>query len=181
MLCFFFPFYRSQRSCWKVMLSRMSVILFWAISLVSCLGESGALTPLLLTSGGVQGREWGPHPPLLLTYCGHYWKPVQPCSLEDLHPYPDQYWYLVTSAQTCTCGRYASYCNAFLFEDVLILPVLLPAMKLRQGDVFTPVCDSVHREGLCPSMHHRSHDQGRSLSRRGSLSRKGSLSRRFSV
>ena len=45
------------------MLSRVSVILFWAISLVSCLGESGALTPLLLTSGGVQGREWGPHPP----------------------------------------------------------------------------------------------------------------------
>ena len=31
---------------------------------------------------------------------------------------------------------------------------------LRQGIVFTPVCDSVHRgRGLCPSMHHRSHDQ----------------------
>ena len=39
--------------------------------------------------------------------------------------------------------------------------VLLPsATKLRQGNVFTPVCDSVHRGGLCP---------GRSLSR-GSLS-----------
>ena len=23
-------------------------------------------------------------------------------------------------------------------------------MKLRQGNVFTPVCDSVHRKGLCP-------------------------------
>ena len=34
------------------------------------------------------------------------------------------------------------------------------ATKCRQGNVFTPVCDSVHREGLCPSIHHRSHDQG---------------------
>ena len=35
-----------------------------------------------------------------------------------------------------------SYLNVFL---------LLPAPKLRQGNVFTPVCGSVHRRGgLCP-------------------------------
>ena len=59
-----------------------------------------------------------------------------------------------------------------------------------QGNVFILVCHSVHRGGgLCPRMHHRSHDsgisvQGGSLSRgslyRGSLYR-GSLSRRISV
>ena len=39
--------------------------------------------------------------------------------------------------------------------------LLSPATKLRQGNVFTPVCDSVHGGWcLCPSMHHRSHDQG---------------------
>ena len=27
---------------------------------------------------------------------------------------------------------------------------LSPATKLRQGNVFTPVCDSFHRGGLCP-------------------------------
>ena len=51
-------------------------------------------------------------------------------------------------------------------------------MKLREGYVFTDVCDSVHG-GLCPSMHHRSHGQG-GLCLGGSLSR-GSLSRRVSV
>ena len=37
---------------------------------------------------------------------------------------------------------------------------LPPATKLQQGNVFTRVCDSVHRGGLCPSIHYRSHDQG---------------------
>ena len=32
--------------------------------------------------------------------------------------------------------------------------------SLGQGNVFTPVCHSVHREGWFPRMHHRSHDQG---------------------
>ena len=36
------------------------------------------------------------------------------------------------------CGWYASYWNAFL---------LLPAMQLWQGNVFTPVCHSVHSGG----------------------------------
>ena len=47
-------------------------------------------------------------------------------------------------------------------------------MKLWQGNVFTLVCDSVHRGGLCPSIHHRSHDQG-------GLCPEGSLSRGISV
>ena len=42
-----------------------------------------------------------------------------------------------------------------------------PQTKLREGNVFTPVCDSVHRGGLCP---------GGSLSKWG-----GSLSRGVSV
>ena len=36
-------------------------------------------------------------------------------------------------------------------------------MKLREGNVFTPVCDSIHRSDLCP---------GR-VSAKGSLSRAG--------
>ena len=32
-----------------------------------------------------------------------------------------------------------------------------PQTKLREGNIFTPVCDSVHRVGVYPSMHHRSH------------------------
>ena len=41
---------------------------------------------------------------------------------------------------------------------------LPPATKLRQGNVFTPVCHSIHRGGLCPSMHHEGHhDQGVSV------------------
>ena len=44
----------------------------------------------------------------------------------------------------------------------LTLYITIPATKLRQGNVFTPVCDSVHMGGggLCPNMHHRSHDRG---------------------
>ena len=30
--------------------------------------------------------------------------------------------------------------------------------KLREGNVFTPVCDSVHGGGVYPSMHQRSHN-----------------------
>ena len=56
---------------------------------------------------------------------------------------------------------------------------LPPATKLRQGNVFTRVCDSVHRGGLCPSIHYRSHDQG-GLCPGGSLSG-GSLSWGVSV
>ena len=33
----------------------------------------------------------------------------------------------------------------------LIFSLLLSAMKLRQGNVFTPVCHSVHRGGVCLS------------------------------
>ena len=34
-------------------------------------------------------------------------------------------------------------------------------MKLRQGNAYTPVCQSFCSRGsLCPSMHHRSHDWG---------------------
>ena len=34
-------------------------------------------------------------------------------------------------------------------------------VNLGQGNVFTPVCHSVHGRGGClPTMHHRSHDQG---------------------
>ena len=56
--------------------------------------------------------------------------------------------------------------------------LLPPATKLWQRNVFTPVCHSVHRGGLCPSMHHRSHDQGvpvqgRDLCPGGSLSGSG--------
>ena len=34
----------------------------------------------------------------------------------------------------------------------------------------TPVCDSLHKDGLCPSMYHRSHDQGGLCLGEGSLS-----------
>ena len=40
---------------------------------------------------------------------------------------------------------------------------LPPATKLRQGNIFTGVCHSVHMGGevnLCTSIHHRYHDQG---------------------
>ena len=52
-------------------------------------------------------------------------------------------------------------------------------MKLWQGNVFTPVCDSVHGAVLCPSMHHRSHDGGVSV--QGRPLSTASLSRRVSV
>ena len=52
-------------------------------------------------------------------------------------------------------------------EHNLLLPT---ATQLRKGNVFTPVCDSVHgRGGLCSSMHHRSHDQGGLCPRGGGL------------
>ena len=52
--------------------------------------------------------------------------------------------------------------------------LLSPATKLQQGNIVTPVCDAVHREGrgrgvLCPSIHHMSHEQGVSV--QGSLFR----------
>ena len=54
-------------------------------------------------------------------------------------------------------------------------------MKLRQGNVFTPMCHSAHREGgLYTSIHHRPNDQGGSLSR-GDLCPWGSLSKGVSV
>ena len=42
---------------------------------------------------------------------------------------------------------------------------LLPSASKRQGNVFTQVCLSVilFKGGLCPSMHHRSHDRGVSV------------------
>ena len=40
-------------------------------------------------------------------------------------------------------GQYASYWNAFL--------LLLPTTKLGQGYIFTGICDSVHRGGVCLS------------------------------
>ena len=44
--------------------------------------------------------------------------------------------------------RYASYWNAFLLH--IKTPFFLsPATKWRQGNVFTPVCHSVHRGGVC--------------------------------
>ena len=63
------------------------------------------------------------------------------------------------------------------------LPLLITARKrsLGQGNVFTPVCHSVHggggRRGLCPNMHHRSHDSGGGVC----VQEQGSLSRRVSV
>ena len=49
----------------------------------------------------------------------------------------------------------------------LFLP---PATKLRQGNVFTSVCQEFCPQGgLCPSMYHRSHDWGLSVWGEGSL------------
>ena len=61
----------------------------------------------------------------------------------------------------------------------LRLNVIITARKgsLGQGNVFTPVCHSLHGEGGVNSMHHRSHDHWGFLAQMGSLSR-GSLSRR---
>ena len=58
--------------------------------------------------------------------------------------------------------------------------LLLPATKLRQCNVFTSVCQEFCPQGgLCPSMHHRSHDwgsQSRAASVQGSLCPGESLS-----
>ena len=72
---------------------------------------------------------------------------VFPCVCHSVHKRPHAY---SVTAHPCwplshmlRCGWYASYWNAFL---------LLPAMKLWQGNVFTPVCHSVHswgEGGLC--------------------------------
>ena len=45
-----------------------------------------------------------------------------------------------------------SACTKYLFTD--------RKRSLGQGDVFTPVCHSVHGEGWLPNMHHWSHDWG---------------------
>ena len=58
-----------------------------------------------------------PHPPnirlgnlpLLLTFGGHHWRPVQTCSLEDLPPT-----LVLTSSGCHRNGRYASFWNAVL-------------------------------------------------------------------
>ena len=63
-------------------------------------------------------------------------------------------------------------CNCRIINSDKLLP---PATKLWQGNVFTPVCHSVHGGCLCPSMHHRSHDRGVSV--KGGLCPGGSLSR----
>ena len=54
-----------------------------------------------------------PAHPRLVTSDGHYWRPVQTCSLED-HP-SHCYWHLVTTAETCT-GRWASYWKTLLWK-----------------------------------------------------------------
>ena len=69
-------------------------------------------------------------------------------------------------AESCAQVSYRKLCK-LVCDHVLLL---LPATKLRQGNDFTPVCDSV------PSMHHRSHDKG-GLYLRGGLCPEGSLSR----
>ena len=49
-----------------------------------------------------------------------------------------------------------------LTSGVVSVSVIITARKrsLGQGNVFTRVCHSVHREGLASQRHHRSHDQG---------------------
>ena len=44
----------------------------------------------------------------------------------------------------CTCGSIREVCNSKCDWPSY------RATKLRQGNVFIPVCDSVHRGGLCP-------------------------------
>ena len=47
-----------------------------------------------------------------------------------------------TNETSLRCGKYRDTVEC----KVLFLP---PATKLRQGNVFTPVCHSVHRGGVC--------------------------------
>ena len=43
--------------------------------------------------------------------------------------------------------KYTKLVMLVLLADMAFLP---PATKLWKGNVFTPVCDSVHRGSLCP-------------------------------
>ena len=59
----------------------------------------------------------GSSPPLV-TSGGHYWRPVQTCSLED----PPNQCHLLTveGVMVSTSGQYASYWNDFLFSFIFI-------------------------------------------------------------
>ena len=53
------------------------------------------------------------------------------------------------------------YCVKHFSYDCFVRMFTARKRSLGQGNVFTPVCHSVHIEGgLLPSMHHRSHDLG---------------------
>ena len=60
-------------------------------------------------------------PPLLVTFGGHHWKPVQTCSLEVLFP-PHHYWHLVVAIETHTVGKWAV---CILLECCLVISTLV--------------------------------------------------------
>ena len=75
----------------------------------------------------------------------------------------------IAEAEAPRTYYYGSFVNIYCQHSQTEPQFLSPATILRQGNVFTPVCNPVHGGGLCPSMHHRSHDQGRSLCRETSV------------
>ena len=117
-----------KRSCGKVMLSQASVC--WrgggvGTSHTSWDRSHGRVPPSAWTSYlGTYPYYWhlvvitgdmGPTPPryqtlgpiplpLLLTFGGHHYRPVQTCSLEDL-PSPRCYWTLVVATETHTVSK----------------------------------------------------------------------------
>ena len=57
---------------------------------------------------------------LVVTSDGHYWRPVQTCSLHDPTPFllhRCRHLAAIKAHTVCASGRYASYWNAFLFKN----------------------------------------------------------------
>ena len=78
--------------------------------------------------------------------------------------YIDSFGQISIIKQEATDGTYTKV-PLDIVAEVGVIPLsqalLPPATKLRQGNVFTSVCQEFCPPGgLCPSMHHRSHDQG---------------------
>ena len=93
--------------------------------------------------GFLRHHTWDPPArSLLLTSGGHHWRPVQTCSFEE----PTLRHYHLVATKSRKVGKRAVRIPQEYF--------LVTAHKrsLGQGNVFTPVCHSVHR-GALTSQH----------------------------